>query len=405
MAFKRKRNFPYDKSDEGKTSEDVEVEISSDDEVMAGDDAKVAQGGQLEQTFKCQNCAANMVFKPGGHTQVCEYCGHENAIATNTDDIKELDYRSFLEQSAQDEALYETQQIITCSDCAAQVTADEKQVSHECPFCGTEIVTSATSKRHIKPKGILPFKITRDEAWQSFGNWINGLWFAPNDLKKFASREGKLAGMYVPYWTYDCDTVSCYVGMRGEYYYTTESYSVTVNGKSQRRTRRKRHTRWWPASGTIFGTFDDVLILASDSLPQKNTEKLEPWDLENLVDYDDAYLSGFKAEHYKVDLATGFGKAIMVMDDVIRDRVKRDIGGDVQRVTSIRTQHDHVTFKHLLLPIWLSAYRYNGHVFRFMINARTGEVQGDRPYSWVKITLAVVAGLVVAGGIAMMMNA
>jgi hypothetical protein len=46
--------------------------------------------------------------------------------------------------------------------------------------------------------------------------------------------------------------------------------------------------------------------------------------------------------------------------------------------------------------VWLSAYRYNNKVFQFIINARTGEVQGERPYSAGKITLAVIAGIILA---------
>ena len=81
------------------------------------------------------------------------------------------------------------------------------------------------------------------------------------------------------------------------------------------------------------------------------------------------------------------------MDEGIRRLVRRDIGGDEQRITSVNTQHDNVTFKHILLPIWISAYRYKDRVYRFLINSRTGEVQGERPWSWVKIVLLVMAVL------------
>jgi hypothetical protein len=81
------------------------------------------------------------------------------------------------------------------------------------------------------------------------------------------------------------------------------------------------------------------------------------------------------------------------MAAAIRDDVVRDIGGDHQRVHRVETRHEGVTFKHVLLPVWLAAYRYRDRTFRFVVNARTGEVQGERPWSWVKIALAVLAGL------------
>ena len=58
-----------------------------------------------------------------------------------------------------------------------------------------------------------------------------------------------------------------------------------------------------------------------------------------------------------------------------------------------------VTFKHILLPVWLVAYRFRGRTYRFVVNARTGRVQGERPWSAWKIALAVILGAAFAGGI------
>jgi len=166
-----------------------------------------------------------------------------------------------------------------------------------------------------------------------------------------------------------------------------------VNGKTQHRTRRVRKTRWYNVSGTVWESFNDVLVLASRSLPRKYTAKLEPWDLGNLEVYQDEYLSGFRAESYQVGLDEGFERAREIMDEQIRVLIRRDIGGDEQRISSVNTQHDNVTFKHVLLPIWISAYRYNKQVYRFLVNGRTGELQGERPWSWIKIALTVMAVL------------
>jgi len=354
--------------------------------------------GALQQTFKCGNCAAKMEFEPGADAQKCPYCGHENPIPKSEADIEELDFHTHL-ATLSESAEMEERLTIKCSDCAAETTADPNVTSQECAFCGSPIVATASSKKQLRPRSLLPFKITRDEARKAFAEWISKLWFAPNDLKNRARTEGKLAGMYVPYWTYDSDTTSFYRGQRGEYYWVTETYTTTENGKSVQKTRQVRKIRWWPVSGTVWEAFDDVLVLASKSLPRKYTEKLEPWDLQNLVPYKDDYLSGFRAESYQVDLEEGFDYAREIMDGLIRALVRRDIGGDEQRITSLRTQHDNVTFKHTLLPIWISAYRYSKKTYRFLVNARTGEVQGERPYSWIKITLAVLLAVIVIAAI------
>jgi DNA-directed RNA polymerase subunit RPC12/RpoP len=346
--------------------------------------------GSGQKTFKCGKCAAKMEFVPGSHAQQCPYCGHENAIPASEADIQELDFRAHLAQLSQDEQM-EEHLTVKCPACAAEVTSEPNVTAQECPFCGSPVVAAASSTKQLKPKSLLPFRVTHQEGRAAFSKWLSGLWFAPNALKKMARTEGKLAGMYVPYWTYDSDTTTFYRGQRGEHYWDTERHTTTENGKTVRKTRRVRKTRWYPASGTVWNSFDDVLVLASNSLPRKYTAKLEPWDLDALVSYKDEYLSGFRAESYQVGLEDGFQQAQEIMYVTIRQSVCRDIGGDEQRISSLKTQHANVTFKHILLPIWISAYRYQNRIYRFLVNGRTGEVQGERPWSWLKIALAVAS--------------
>ncbi|HRG75498.1 MAG TPA: hypothetical protein PLX69_13140, partial [Leptospiraceae bacterium] len=164
-------------------------------------------------------------------------------------------------------------------------------------------------------------------------------------------------------------------------------------------TRQVQHTRWYPASGSVSASFDDVLVCASKSLPHEMIDELEPWDLHELKPYDARYLSGFVTERYKIGLEEGFSISKGKMDGPIREKIRRDIGGDEQQISSVNTTYSEVKFKHLLLPLWISSYRYNEKIYRFIINARTGEVTGDRPWSWIKITLATLAGLALAGAI------
>jgi predicted RNA-binding Zn-ribbon protein involved in translation (DUF1610 family) len=358
---------------------------------------------KTSQTFKCTSCAGQMTYSPGSSVQKCPYCGHENPIPESEADIHELDYAAHLQQLAEEEHTNE-HLTVTCGECGAETTADPNIVASECPFCGSPQVTTAHSRKQIKPRSLLPFHITRDQARASFQKWLSSRWFAPNALKKMAQQEGKLNGLYVPYWTYDSQTTSFYRGERGEHYWETQHYTARENGKTVHKTRRVRKTRWYPASGTVWVSFDDILVLASNSLPRKYTLQLEPWDIEHLVPYQDDYLSGFKAESYHVDLAHGFETAQGIMDAQIRHRVCMDIGGDEQRIHTVRTQHDQVTFKHILLPVWISAYRCKNRVFRFLVNARTGEVQGERPWSWIKILALVLAILAAIGIVAFLLS-
>ncbi len=136
--------------------------------------------------------------------------------------------------------------------------------------------------------------------------------------------------------------------------------------------------------------------MASTSLPTRLGDDLTPWDLGQLQPYTPDFLAGFQAEGYTVALADGHATARDRMARVIESDVRRDIGGDEQRVNSIDTRHGDETFKHILLPVWMAAYKYSGKSYRFVVNGQTGEVQGERPYSWWKIgfTVLLVAALV-----------
>ncbi|MGH7669601.1 MAG: hypothetical protein ACRENQ_08895, partial [Gemmatimonadaceae bacterium] len=145
--------------------------------------------------------------------------------------------------------------------------------------------------------------------------------------------------------------------------------------------------------------FDDVLIAAGGAMPRAIVDRLQPWDLNDLVPFADGYLAGFESESYRVNLVAGFDLAKQVMQPTIDATIRADIGGNHQRIGQSQTSYAGVTFKHLLLPMWVCSYRFRDRVYRFVVNARTGEVQGERPWSWVKITLAVLVAVAVGAGI------
>jgi hypothetical protein len=179
----------------------------------------------------------------------------------------------------------------------------------------------------------------------------------------------------------------------------TETYTTTENGRSVTKTRQVRKIRWTFVSGSVSHWFDDVLVPASNTLPKKYVVRLEPWDTQNLVPFDEKFLSGYKAESYQVDLKQGFEEAKGIMDVTIRQLIRNHIGGDEQRIHTVDTKYSRITFKHALFPLYISAYQFRNKIYRFLVNARTGEVQGERPYSFWKIFFFVLAIIAVIAGI------
>ncbi|MEM7195748.1 MAG: primosomal protein N' (replication factor Y) - superfamily II helicase [Pseudomonadota bacterium] len=325
----------------------------------------------------------------------CEHCGHQHAISLSREPIHEYDFHSTLSHLP-DGAPNHVQVTVDCKACSAEFEFDPNIHADECPFCGTRIVVESQPHRVIQPRALLPFRISDREASEAYRKWLKSLWFAPGKLKKYARKDRKLNGIYVPYWTYDSATYTRYQGQRGTIYQVPKKVRVVINGRAQIRTRMVNKIRWTPVSGTVSRQFDDVLIYATDSLPREIARELAPWDLHALKPYQDEFLSGFRSEIYKLELDQGFNAAKQRMHPVIRQDIRRHIGGDQQRISRADTQYSDISFKHILLPFWVAGFRFRDKTYQFLVNGRTGEVQGDRPYSRLKIALAVIVLAVLA---------
>jgi DNA-directed RNA polymerase subunit RPC12/RpoP len=356
--------------------------------------------GTQDHRFPCPQCGADLRFSPGDGQLVCDHCGHTEPLSAQratTQPIQELDLRRGLEAALPDTEM-EAVRTSRCPNCGAEMEFDPAVHSTQCPFCATPVVTDTGESRHIKPKGLAPFDIREADARAAITRWLGSLWFAPSGLRDYARKGRALQGVYVPYWTFDADTRSSYSGRRGTIYYETQPVQVRdQHGRVRTEMRQVAKVSWTPVSGRVARFFDDVLVLASRSLPKSHTDALLPWDLTRLEPYQPEFLAGFRAEGYTVSLPDGVTEARAYMDRMIERDVRFDIGGDRQEIHSVETQVSDVTFKHILLPVWTAAYKFRGRSYRFVVNGQTGKVQGERPWSPWKIAFAILLGLIVAG--------
>jgi LSD1 subclass zinc finger protein len=355
----------------------------------------------IKDSLTCKGCGAILHFAPGTNSLKCQYCGVANEIvlAEVNGVIQSVDYDAFL-TSVKTVPLNNDLKIVKCSQCGSETNLRENSTAEKCAFCTAPLVLElARNKGIVKPHYLLPFILDEKAAVKSFKDWLAGLWFAPSDLVKKVEANSALKGIYMPYWTYDSDTITDYTGKKGKYYYESETYTVTVNGKEETRTRSVRRTSWSYASGTVKKSFDDVTVPASKSLPGDMLTELGPWEFEKLLNYDERYISGFSAETFQIDPEQGLETAKDIMEVGIREAIENDIGGDEQQIDSLTSRYYNVAIKYVMLPVWVSAYSYNSKIFQFTVNACTGEVIGKRPYSVMKIVLAIIAGLILLAAI------
>ena len=334
---------------------------------------------------------------PGEERLVCDHCGNTRPIENSpwTRSAKQWPSRTWSARlkAGLGTAEMEETRTSTCPELrSARTEFDPAVHARECPFCATPVVVDTGPSRQIKPAAVLPFHLDESEARKAMAHWLGSLWFAPSGLMEYARKGRRMSGVYAPCWTFDAETDSNYRGQRGIVYHETRT--VTRNGK--RETVDVPKIRWTPARGRVSRFFDDVLVVASTALPERFRKALVHWDLTRLEPYQPEYLAGFRAEAYTIELEDAFTEARAIMDRQILRDVKFDIGGDRQRVDDVQTRMSDMTFKHILVPVWIAAYKFRGRSFRFVVNGQTGQVTGERPWSTLKIALAVLVGLCLA---------
>jgi predicted Zn-ribbon and HTH transcriptional regulator len=347
--------------------------------------------------FTCPSCGAPQKFSPLNGKLICEFCHTQTDIDHSTNTIQEYAFtQAVATLNAKKNQIIEKK--IKCQKCGASFTLTPYSFSSNCPYCHTPAITDFIQE--ITPKSLIPFHIGHKEAQTLFSQWVGSRWFAPDAFKKYLDGDNRLTGYYLPYWTYDSDTSTHYKGLRGDIYYVTVTKTIIDSQGRQRRVQvQEPRINWTPVSGVVHISFDDVTIGASKTISRAILDSLEPWDTSSLVGFNERYLLGFEAEEYTIGLDNGFEYAKAKMVEKIENTIRYDIGGDQQQIQHMQTQHNNVTYKNVLFPVWTASFEWNNKEYHYAINAQTGKVVGDRPYSSTKIILAVLAVVAIVGSI------
>ena len=349
-------------------------------------------------SFPCSSCGAKLAYDATIQALKCPYCGAQQAMPQAPAGLaREIPIEEGMRLAERGYGTPVTQ--MGCNECGAVVSVVAGEQTATCTFCKShQVLARETAATPIRPESVVPFKIDKNTAATRFDEWLGSLWFRPSDLRQMVKVEG-LAGVYIPYWTFDARVYSTWTAQAGHHYYVDETYTDD-QGKQQ--TRKVQHTRWEPASGRRSDVFDDVIICASKGLPHNLGDEFRSFDTKALTPYRPEFLAGWRAEAYAIDLLPAWDTGQRKMASIQESRCAGDVPGDTQKDLQVRNEFSRVTFKHVLMPVWVAAYRYQDKPYQFLVNGQTGEVVGKAPYSIVKIVLfilfivAVVAAIVVA---------
>lgn len=165
--------------------------------------------------YKCPNCNGALEYNPAEDKMQCSHCGNayfvweldENAVEyhenvpsqSEIEEEKKIDFTK--EHTIYDEPEFIECKIYTCSTCGAELSVSDREVSTYCAYCGQPTIVYNRVDKTQKPKYILPFKITKEEAETAIRNKLKKGFFIPSEIKKFEAE--RITGIYIPYFLYD----------------------------------------------------------------------------------------------------------------------------------------------------------------------------------------------------------
>jgi hypothetical protein len=365
--------------------------------------------GQMANEIKagakhpCPACGAQAEWNPSKQKLVCPFCGTESPYQIDRESgrVAELDLVATLRDLPDEERGWQTERrSVQCQSCKAVMVYDPARVGQNCEFCGSPaLVGYEEIKAPIRPHGVLPFRVDQSRVRDDIRRWWRSKWLAPNALARM-SLVDTVRSVYIPYWTFDARVHCPWDAEAGHYYY------VNVEGRdSQGRSvvRQERRVRWEPASGVVDHMFDDEPVPGTQGLPLDLLRKVEPFPTSECVKYDTAFLSGHVVEHYKVVLVDAAERSREQMIEKLRQLCAEQVPGDTHRNLQIHPTFSGLTFKHLLVPIWLLTYNYGRKAYQVIVNGYTGRIAGRHPYSVWKVLLLILL-IIVAISIALMLE-
>ncbi len=341
--------------------------------------------------FRCDNCGGELLYEPTTRGMRCRHCkaqGNAALLQGSGPGPREIPLAAGVAMQART-GLGVATQAVECKSCGATVQMAPNERAGKCTYCASPMVVAVAAGSQLSPESLIPFLVGKDAATTGFKLWLSRLWFRPSDLGKLAKLE-EIFGVYVPYWTFDADVHSEWTAERGWNYQETEYYT-DAQGNSQTRTVTK--TRWESAWGSRHDHHDDVLVCGSKGMPKKLVDQLTSFSTRTLVPYAPAYLAGWRAESYAVALPAAW---TIAQGKIAVDQEKacgRDVGGDTHRGLSVTNHFSRETFKHILLPVYVAAYRYQNKPYQVLVNGQTGDVVGTAPYSFWKI-FGLIVGII-----------
>ena len=313
---------------------------------------------------KCPNCGYKLIFSPDYGALCCDMCGGIYMPEEIEADHEEQDLLDLNEVLGTEEDFDTTEfRVYTCSSCGGEIIVNNTEASTSCIYCGNPSIVFSRVTKERKPDSILPFKLTREEAAKQIRGILKPVGSIPRKFKKFDIND--IRGIYIPYMIVD-------VEYRGAHFIEKQMGD------------KNAETFLYERAGRC--DFKDIPVEASTKLCDEYSIRLEPYDLSELVPFDEDYLNGFYSDVCDLDR--------FWLDRNIKKRLKDIYDGLVlekfpEHLSDMKFSNSSIihnkTPQYALLPVWFLSFMYEGKPHTILVNGQTGKVVCSLPWDKKKL--------------------
>ena len=306
---------------------------------------------------KCPSCAATLTYDPGSASLVCDYCGYSEQVAGfGQGTVQGVGFDNQTIYSLQDYSIINKYNV--CKQCGAQIMVSDVQLSNTCPFCGSHSISEVVdSSNSMPPHGIFPFYITKEQARECFFRYVNTCHLVPKNIRD-GSALSEFVGVYLPFWSFDTDSVSQYEGKFGTY----------------RGAGDDQYTHYEKRSGILRKRFENYWIIASGRRDLYNVlKRMDKCDITKLEPFREEVLSGFYAERYSVPINEAWDQVRDKFRTEIQNAIVQDVRADTYSYVNFEPVYTNSTVRYFLAPFWITYYTHKGKSYPLLVNGQSGK--------------------------------
>jgi DNA-directed RNA polymerase subunit RPC12/RpoP len=336
------------------------------------------------RTYNCPHCGSTTQYDIAAGGVTCEYCGY--TVETQAEKVgRQAQTFEFTLEAVNraNQGWGAERRLLHCDNCGAELSLPENALSITCPFCTSNKVNVRVAPiDQLRPHVIIPFKIQKDITRKNLQEWLGKGWFHPDGLAGSVV-VNHFTGIYLPFWTFSAD-----IDARWE---AEVGYERTVRhfDKATSTWQNRTEIDWRWEAGNVVIDVTDTLVPGSTHASALILKKLEPYNLNEMTEYNPDFLAGWQANTYDVPLE----EAWKVGKETMRERSKRACYANIPtshvRSFSMDADFKNEVWRIVLLPVYISAYRFEEKIYQVMINGQTGAVAGQKPVAWWKVWLAM----------------